>query len=292
MGCLNSKQNFNHWFGNIHLSGGCNRSCYFCIGQNMMELDPLDTLKTWPLPGVDVFIEKCLERGVKDVFLTGTNTDPLLYHYCQALSYLLKQKIPDCRFGIRTNAAAVNHYFKLKCFDMGSVTICSFDPYIYKKMMGSGSPPDIKGLVLAAADYNWIGPPKVNVVLGPENAGLSLRAGGDLMNTIIKCAMAGVRRINLREPYGQAHIGNPLTSYEKYRIQDVHGMPTYEIAGCHITYWDVHYCEVESVNLYANGKVSEDYPITRGHSDNGTVLDQSNFGTGRHTEQWVTLSKK
>lgn len=51
-------------------------------------------------------------------------------------------------------------------------------------------------------------------------------------------------------------------------------------------YWDVHHVEVESVNLYANGRVSETYPITEGHSDKGFVNPQWMFPGGRLTEQW------
>ena len=68
--------------------------------------------------------------------------------------------------------------------------------------------------------------------------------------------------------------------------REVHGMPTYDIDGCAVTYWDVHYVEVESVNLYATGRVSETYPITKGHASTGQVLEQSNFTHGRHMRQW------
>ncbi len=261
----------------------------------MMDLDPENNLDQWPLIGIDSFVEKCNERGVREVFVTGTNTDPMLYKHTAKLVSYIKSNIPDSRVGIRTNA---ERFLKvgntMHFYDMGSVTICSFDPYIYQKMMGTGYPPDIGNLVYTCMNsYMWKEPPKVNVVLGPENCGITLRASGDILNTIFKCKFAGIKRVNLREPYGQAHVGNPLESFATYRIEDVYGQPTYDICGVHVTYWDVHYCEVESVNLYANGKVSEDYPITRGHSDkNGKVLDQSNFTHGRHNEQWVKLRKK
>ena len=62
MGCLNADSGFSHWFGNIHLSGPCNRACYFCIGQHMMALDPFNNLDEWPLVGLDDFVRKCQER--------------------------------------------------------------------------------------------------------------------------------------------------------------------------------------------------------------------------------------
>lgn len=76
-----------------------------------------------------------------------------------------------------------------------------------------------------------------------------------------------------------------------YRFGDQFGMPVYFLnRGLKVVYWDVHYVEVESVNLYANGVVSEDYPVTRGHDPvAGKVEDQSHFTkSGRVHEQWLT----
>lgn len=280
MGCLNSNKNFSHWFGNIHLSGPCNRSCYFCIGQHMMALDPINNLKTWPLLGLDEFISKCNSRDVNEVYLTGTNTDALLFQHIVKLRKALPIRI---KLGFRTNGAALKDYKQLLPFNMGSITICSFDNDIYKQMMGSGYPVDIDNIVnmskLADVDL------KVNVVLGPENV------GHDLINTLNICSSAGISRINLREPYGQPYIGDPLAKLMD-KFGEVYGCPIYKVGDMEATYWDVHYTEVESVNLYANGTISEDYPITRGHDANGKVLDQSNFSYGRHQEQWINLKKK
>lgn len=282
MGCLNSGQGFQHWFGNIHLSGPCNRSCYFCIGQHMMALDPINNLDAWPLAGFEDFVAKCRARNVRDVYLTGTNTDALLFTHARELRQALP---PHMCLGFRTNGAALTDYRQLLPFEMGSLTVCSFDPVIYRKMMGRGSPPDLERILDFAAQAH-IPVVKVNVVLGPENA------GDDLMHTLERCSEAGVRQVNLREPYGQPHIGDPFPGTAFQRVGTKHGAATYRLNNMTITYWDVHYVEVESVNLYANGSVSEDYPITRGHDPSGTVLDQSKFTHGRHREQWVTLRRQ
>lgn len=276
MGCLNSGSGFKHWFGNVHLSGPCNRSCYFCIGQHMMALDGLNTLDSWPLPGMDEFVAKCRERHVREVFVTGTNTDPLLYCHSRKLTGLLKKAL-GVPVGVRTNAVA--RLSNLRAYDKGSVTICSTQPDVYRMMMGRGNPPNLKALLRHTREWTSL---KVNVVLGPENA------GSDLDLTLHKLAKAGVTRINVREPYGQPHVGDPLVGrYD--RGDDRLGAPTYLVGGCEVSYWDVHYCEVESVNLYASGRVSEDYPITRGHDAAGLVQDQSQFPGGRVREQWVRL---
>lgn len=276
MGCLNSGQGFDHVFGNIHLSGPCNRACYFCIGQHMMALDALNNLRTWPLKGLGEFVDECIKHGVTEINVTGTNTDPLLYQYTEVLKEFIHVRIPDLVFGVRTNGALVNP--SLSLYDKGSVTICSFDQDIHTAMMGKGKPADLKAMLRLCPNL------KVNVVLGPE------QVNNDIFRTIVTCFGLGIRQINIREPYGQPHVGNPL---EKYEVgEHIFGMPTYHFipddnGPYKVTYWDVHYCEVESINLYANGRISHDYPISRGHDDSGVVLDQSNFEHGRHNPQWV-----
>lgn len=275
MGCLNSGQGFSHWFANIHLSGPCNRSCYFCIGQHMMALDSENNLKQWPLRGFDEFIAQCEQRNVRDVYLTGTNTDAMLYHH----SGKIKRALPSgMRLGFRTNGVALKSDYQLSPFDMGSITLCSTNPDIYARMMGNGVPPDLDSIAVMAKRRGV--QLKVNIVLGPENVGY------DLMTTIGYVHRLGINRINLREPYGQPRIGDPLTNSGLERLPDQHGSPTYRFGSSSVTYWDVHYVEVESVNLYANGTVSLDYPITRGHDISGQVNDQSKFTYGRHAEQW------
>jgi len=273
MGCLNDNGQFKHWFGNIHLSGPCNRKCYFCIGQHMMALDKYNILDKWPLDGFDEYIKTCREYGVETIYLTGTNTDPLLYKHLDKMNEYMYQN--HFTFGVRTNA--VYDLSLLRYFDKGSVTICSLDPIIYKKMMGMGEPPSIYKIL--DATRNWFDF-KVNIVLGLENI------GDDLIRTILRLGLAGVRKINLREPYGQPHIGDPLKRNYTADFTTL-GMPVYKFYDCEVTYWDVHYVEVESVNLYASGRTSLTYPITKGCADDGIVLDQTHFHGGRVREQWV-----
>jgi hypothetical protein len=283
MGCLNADQGFNHWFGNIHLSGPCNRSCYFCIGQHMMALDALNNLNQWPLPGMDKFLEQCTERGVTEINLTGTNTDPLLYQHIRPLAERLRKWLPEVKLGLRTNGAlALARPEDIAVFDKISLSVHSLNPSIYVKMMGSGHPPEIAQIIERWGDRIEF---KVNIVLGPENTQTS-----DVASTITKLNKIGVKKINLREPYGQPHVGDIMKSMGFQQTDTLYGMPVYEVfGGCSIVYWDVHFVEVESVNLYANGHVSETYPITKGHDPaTGDVKGQENFITsGRVREQWV-----
>lgn len=277
MGCLNSNQGFKHWFGNIHLSGPCNRSCYFCIGQHMMALDTLNNLDTWPLAGLDEFVNSCLSHNVREINITGTNTDPLLFQHHHALVEHLRTRIEGVTIGIRTNGVlATNKPDVWRLYDKASVTFPCFDPDVYQTQMGQGSPPDLWHI----CNMEGPGSLKINVVLDPAVVAV-------LMGTLDGFADMGITRVNLREPYGQPRVGDPLEG-KLNRTGTVLGMPQYEYRGISIVHWDVHYVEVESVNLYASGKVSVTYPITRGHDDEtGEVLGQEHWTErGRHRDQW------
>ena len=274
MGCLNDEGKFEHWFGNIHLSGPCNRSCYFCIGQHMMALDKENNLHKMPT-NIGKFMRECMERKVKEICLTGTNTDPLLYTRTAELTDYIRYILPGVPLAIRTNAIAYEPY-KFVSFNKASITICSFDEAINEKMMG-GKPPKIETIL----NNHPLMDIKINVVLGPENV------EKDIFHTLDCCSFLGIRRVNLREPYGQPHIGDPLEKSGALFLRKTLGMPTYSWGFTEVTYWDVHYVEVESVNLYANGRVSITYPITKGYDPSGEVLPQFRFPGGRIHEQWL-----
>ncbi|MGC3959586.1 MAG: radical SAM protein [Verrucomicrobiota bacterium] len=236
----------------------------------MMALDSFNSLKAWPLDGLSEFMLRCKMRGVREVNLTGTNTDPSLFQRQRELLSILHDQ--EFRVGIRTNGAVRD----IPYYDYASLSVTSLDPDLYRKTMGQGSPPNIEwwleryGLGL-----------KINIVLCPETV------PDDLYATITRLARMGIGRINLREPYGQPHIGDPFSDMKA--DGSVKGMPVYVIDGCGVCYWDVHYCEVESVNLYASGRVSETYPITKGHADDGIVRGQEHFlKAGRVRKQWLT----
>lgn len=295
MGCLNSKGQFKHWFSNIHLSGPCNRKCYFCIGQHMMALDDINILDTWPLPNIDKFVDKLLEKEISEVNITGSNTDPLLYNHLPSLKEYLLDRIPNLKLGIRTNGVSIlTRPDRWRLFDKGSISITSLNSNIYKVTMGIGYPPKLSSIksICDSGGPIW-DDIKINIVLCPE-----ILENDDIWNTIYNLAYLDINTINIREPYGQPHIGNPFNKYvpryiRKYldTMHDTLGNKTYRYKRCNITYWDVHYTEVESVNLYANGIISETYPVTLGHDPvTGNVMGQEHFKTsGRIREQWVNL---
>lgn len=281
MGCLNSNKEFEHRFGNIHLSGPCNMKCYFCIGQHMKGVDAYNNLDEYPLAGMHKFVDICKQEHVGEVFLTGTNTDPALYKHHERLTRFLRKNLPGVVLGFRTNGLGSMPW---QLYDKGSVTVQSMDHEIGKAMTGRRqSAVMCEGNLISIADL--LGPEnvKINIVLGPENV-------EDTQNTVRAIhGMTGITRFNLREPYGQPKIGAPKWLADIQPFGTVFGNPFWDIDGAMVCHWDVHYTEVESVNLYADGSVSTDYPISRGHHPSGEVKDQSFFAGGRIAPQWNTF---
>lgn len=250
----------------------------------MMALDSLNNLNTFPLKNLDSFVVECNLHGIREINITGSNTDPLLYKHLLKLKLYLKENIPDLIFGIRTNGVlALEKPDDMLLFDKASISVTSFDEELYNKTMGMGKPPDVKKII-----YLMNGKPvKLNVVMCPETVNTN-----DILKTLDEAASLGIQKVNLREPYGQPHIGDPLRRLGNPH-KFVYGMPCYHYKGVEVVIWDVHWVEVESVNLYANGEVSVTYPVTKGHDPvNGKVVPQHNFNfSGRVHEQWLKTRK-
>jgi molybdenum cofactor biosynthesis enzyme MoaA len=277
MGCLDHPDTkFDHWSSNIHFSGPCNLDCYYCIGQFMPHLENYNSLNTAPedMAGLDRFIEEVTKRGISEVTLTGTNTDPLLYKHIPALAKYLRERIPDLRLGIVTNGqtfpknmswlSAPPTYGEqalAHTFQRVVLSVPTFDPDLYRQIEGGGKPPGVWQWRTAL----WHTTFEVNVILLPEVLPGLWRTVAELIN-------ARVPRVNLREPYGFQRAGNPMMP----ALPDKHlfGQPQYSMGTTVLTYWDVYRVQIQSVNLFANGRVTTDYAVTRGYHPDGKVIEQ------------------
>jgi hypothetical protein len=253
----------------------------------MMALDPFNVLAKWPLEGLEDFVRECRRRNIREVYLTGSNTEPLLYQHLGKLVEYLRQEISGVHLGIRSNGVLIPEQIEeWLLFDEGSITICSTSTEINQQMMG-GPPPNLKEISKLCQDQ--LMQVTINITLGPENKTDIHYTLDDILNIDYPW-----KWINLREPYGQPEVGNPLEGWTKQG--EIYGMPFYlvdrdlydpSMGGIRVTYWNVHYVQVKSVNLYANGHISTDYAVSKGHDPvMGEVKDQSQFVHGRQVKQW------
>lgn len=234
----------------------------------MKAVSHLDTLSTWPLPGWDRFISECKKSGVEHVSVTGTNAEPILFQHHVNLINDVCHRVPGAMVGIRT--AGIPFLPTVHLYDLVTLTFCSFDREIHAAMMGRADATDVQLFVDELEPERL----KVDIPLGRKNA------GDDLERTLVTLAAMGIRRVNLRELYGQPHVSDPLSDREHFEpCGEIYGCPRYAIEGLTrpmvVTYWDVHYVRVGSINLFANGHVSKEYAVTKGVDfDRGTVIPQ------------------
>jgi len=91
-------------FANINLLGKCNVDCFFCLGKDIEEeLAPHNQLNEhftkWK--NFSSFLNRCDTAGIKKLYVTGQNTDSLLYKYLSNLISFLQKS--GFQVGLRTN---------------------------------------------------------------------------------------------------------------------------------------------------------------------------------------------
>jgi len=242
-------------FTNILFSGRCNARCPFCIGR---QVDPRlneDNLRIFPPRNLDKLIELIGQQEIRQVILTGTNTDPQRYLHEEKLLRLLREGTPPgTRLILHTNGRLALHKIRiLNQYDRVSISIPSFNPLTYRKMMGVPKPPDLKEIIQQSAI-----PVKVSSVITEDNA-------GEIDEFLIRCQEMGVQRIVLRKLYGEKqpwevllHSTLQITQMGAYR-----GNPVYHYQGMEVTLWDFEGTESSSINLFSNGLISNHYLLTK-----------------------------
>lgn len=238
-------------FANILFAGPCNRACPFCIGRRMPDHVNVDNLDVFPPRGLAAFIETVNRERVEQIVFTGTTTDPQLYRHEARLLGLLRERLhPRARFSVHTNGVlALRKLEVLNRYDRACLSFPSFVPATYARMMGSRHVPDLAGILRAATM-----PVKVSCVMNEHNA-------GELDDFAAECHRIGVRRLVLRQLFGEARTWDLPRGLR--RTGSFHGNPIYDYRGMEVTWWDFDACGLRSLNLFADGTLGTSYLITR-----------------------------
>jgi MoaA/NifB/PqqE/SkfB family radical SAM enzyme len=241
-------------FANILFSGRCNAHCPFCIGR---QVDPRlneDNLKIFPPRNLDRLIEIIWQQEIRQVILTGTDTDPQLYlHEEKLLRRLREQTPPETNMVLHTNGRLALHKIELlNQYDRVSISFPSFNPLTYRKMMGVSNPPDLKEIIRQSAV-----PVKISCVITEDNA-------GEIDEFLARCLDLGVRRIVLRKLFGEKLTWEELLQgdLELTQKREYRGNPVYRCHEMEVTLWNFEDTESTSINLFSNGLISEQYLLT------------------------------
>jgi molybdenum cofactor biosynthesis enzyme MoaA len=237
-------------FANILFAGPCNQRCPYCIGR---QLDPAlngNNLDLFPLRNLERFVDGLRQHDVRQITLTGTNTDPQLYQYEARLVNWLRKVVPRARISLHTNgqlAVAKMDVFNL--YDRTTISIPSFDPSTFFRMTGVHRMPDLDAIVNRTRI-----PVKVSCILSDENS-------GQVESFLDRCHKVGVTRLVFRQQYGRAIAWTPppqLNYVSTYRNN-----PVYDDRGMQVTYWRFEQTSSRSLNLFADGSISTQYLLAK-----------------------------
>lgn len=262
-------------FANINLLGKCNADCYFCLGKDIPELlnrhNQMDThFSEWRnfMP----FLDRCKKLGIEKLYLTGQNTDPLLYRYVDGLADGLIGL--GFRVGIRTNGyLADRHIHMLRMLnDEIGFSINSLDPETNRRIMGRADIPDWDSIIPAVkSSSNTV---RVATVVNRYNA--------DEVKDIIRY-VAGfpevlyhqIRRVStdtrLNELMEDVDVYESVyqSVADEFGIRgDFNGAQRIDILGKETCWWRTVETTTNSLNYFTDGTCSDNYFIVEGYKQN------------------------
>ena len=237
-------------FANILFAGPCNLRCPYCIGQQVDPSLNRDNLDEFPLRNLSAFVTLLRSFRVQQVVLTGTTTDPQLYHHEARLLRWLRGRVPDVQLSLHTNGQlALAKIDSLNLYDRVSISLPSFDPVTYEKMTGSRRVPDLGSIVRMAHI-----PVKVSCVVHEHNA-------DRIEEFLDRCREIDVRRLVLRQMHGDTRQWDILQGHSPVRT--FRDNPVYDYHGMEVTYWNFGCTTSTSLNLFSDGTISSEYLLTR-----------------------------
>ncbi len=241
-------------FANVLFSGRCNARCPFCIGRQVHPHFNEDNLHRFPPRNLDKFIEMIWRFQIRQVILTGTNTDPQLYQHEEKLLRVLREQTPPgTQLVLHTNGRlALRKMGIFNQYDRVSVSLPSFNPVTYRRMMGVPHPPDLESILRQSAI-----PVKISCVVCDENA-------GEMSLFLKSCQGTGVQRVVLRKLYRERRNWEELLPEDTAMVKtrEYRGNPVFSYQGMEVTLWDFETTTSTSLNLFSNGWISEEYLLT------------------------------
>lgn len=233
-------------FANILLAGPCNLRCPHCIGRRVPPRLKNPSLELFPLPGLQDFCTLLAERRVREVSLTGIDTDPLLYRHQVRLLEELRGRVPGVRVSLHTNGRlALARIAVFNCYDRATVSVPSFVPETCRAMTGSARVLDL-GRILERASI----PVKVSTLVTEDNL-------GEIPAILEHCRALGVRRVVLRRLDGDTRPWDLVPGHEP--VAHFGGNPVYRWDGLEVTVWSFAASNLPCLNLFPDGSIDDHY---------------------------------
>ena len=236
-------------FANIFFSGPCNLACPLCVGREPSLARLPANLDRFPLAGLDRLVPLLRRHRLREVTLSGTNTDPLLYRPLDRLVTHLHLRVPGVRLNLHTNGrllfrrlATVNRCHRV------TLSIPSLNPVTYRALTGRPGVPDLARMVASVTV-----PLKVSVLVTDENR-------AEVPGLLRRLADLGIRRAVLRHPV-QVAAPSPVLSPGS-RVGRFAGNPVHRLGGLEVTEWIFPRTSLACVSLFSDGNIRRAYRLT------------------------------
>lgn len=264
-------------FANINLLGRCNARCFFCLGEdlpnqlgcyknNALMRTRFDKWSRW-----DEFKSRCKKEGITKLYVTGQNTDSLLYPYlCQLVDHLQRDGF---QVGLRTNGYELMEFPEL----IGDVinrtdlsvgySIHSLNPIANKMILGRKDVPT----------WDWIlsktERPRVSIVLNRCNEHEFFEILRYLAHFKDHVRYVQVRRVSTDTR--QKLLMPDMVAYERQysKVREIFPLvktfatdaEVYKIYGMDVVFWRTVKTSVNSLNYFIDGTISDLYFVVEGY---------------------------
>lgn len=260
-------------FANINLLGPCNVDCYFCLGKDIDEVWKHENQtkthwKDWK--NFPEFLRKCEAAGIKNLYVTGQNTDALVYKHLSSLIYFL-QEIHNFDVGVRTNGYLAHRHIDTlnKCRRSVGYSIHTLKPEVNWDIMRRKDLPVWDQLLTDTKQT------RVSIVLNRYNEG-ELESLIKYISQFKSVKYIQVRKIctDTREEflYEDAVLYEKVAEryHEAYKEdRKFYGASCYQINDKEVVFWRTVKTSIGSFNYYTDGSYTDDYFVIEGYQNKG-----------------------
>ena len=273
MDCSKNRDRDPFSFANINLLGHCNVNCFFCLGKDIEdELKEQNQLMTefsrWL--NFDSFLVQCKKECIEKIYITGQNTDSLLYSYLKPLVDHLHAK--GFKVGLRTNGYKAADRLDIinSCELSTGYSIHSLNPMTNRMILGRSDMPDWSSLIPNTER------PRVSIVLNRCNE----YEFWELLKYL--SSYKNIRYVQVRRVSTDTRLeflAADIAAYERVytQVRSIFGPPTrkfvadaeeYTIYGLPVCFWRTTKTSVNSINFFTDGTISREYFIVEGYLKN------------------------
>ena len=235
--------------------------------------------------GFGEYINKLKERGLKKIFLSSTNTDPLDYKYFGDLVSYLQDDL-GFSIGIRTSGYLLGNNVEpvSRMRDEISFSINSFDRNTFKKITGSDQFVDTDAIFNFIEKYGEGRNIRVSIVITKYNVEDANKLIDKIRDRKLKVRYVQFRKVYRRVPIDGDENQMIFDRIKKDFSSKYHKVGGYlesdmfDVNGVTVSFWEDVFCinNVKSVNYWINGVETENSLLVDGYVEGRKILYEGN----------------